>query len=84
MQCPLFGHILASVKKRQNKKSNVNTAEKTVSMTKGNTNNLFQHLEHSHVTEYEQCIAHKHFFAQQQVPPKAGVDNTSIYKCYTI
>ncbi|GAA6085061.1 zinc finger BED domain-containing protein 1 [Tachysurus ichikawai] len=32
---------------------------KTVSTPKGNTTNLFQHLERNHVTEYEQCMAQK-------------------------
>ncbi|XP_051784409.1 E3 SUMO-protein ligase ZBED1-like [Erpetoichthys calabaricus] len=32
---------------------------KTVSTPKGNITNLFQHLKHNHVTEYEQCMAQK-------------------------
>jgi len=48
------------------------TLQKTVIVTKGNTSNLFQHI-----TEYEQ-----HMTQKKRRRATSASTNTSIYKCY--
>lgn len=56
----------------------------TVSTIKGNTSNLFQHLEHSHVTEYEQCMAQKKTEAAAAAPKRpAKTTQVSITQAFT-
>lgn len=57
---------------------------KTVSTPKGNTTNLFQHLKHNHVTEYEQCMAQKKQKETDQRPAtSASVKQMSITQAFT-
>lgn len=60
-----------------------NPCRKTVSATKGKTTNLFQHLEHNHVTEYEQCMAQKRKETDRRPATSASIKQVSITQTLT-